>query len=135
MANAEALQDVLAWARHQEELRLAGERSEWDQSDWIKITSCGTSCCIAGRVVLTHGWEPINSGSPEGSSWLIADEHGQFAEVDDIARELLEISRDDAWCLFLAENTLADVEEIITGLLDGTFDHGTWLPRVDRVNA
>ncbi len=131
MPNREALLDALAWARHQEELRLAGERSEWDQTDWIKVTSCGTSCCIAGRVVLTNGWKPIDSGS----SGMIANEYGVFREVDDVARELLGITHEEAYYLFLAENTLADVEEIIEGLIDGTLDIDTWIPKTDRVDA
>ncbi len=125
----ERLLDLLYWAREQDARRRAGLRSEWDQTDWIKVTSCGTACCIAGRAVLLEGWKPVDGGS----SWNVVNEHGDFREVDDVARDLLGIDHNDSYSLFLADNTLEDVEEIILGILDGTFDHTTWVPHGDRV--
>lgn len=50
---------LLIWIAGERIKSLLGLSSEWNQETWCEQPVCGTKSCIAGRYMLTHGWEPI----------------------------------------------------------------------------
>jgi hypothetical protein len=57
MIDHEEIARLVDWA---EASHIAGD-GEWYQGLWGTVTDCGTSCCIAGKWALDHGWALTNA--------------------------------------------------------------------------
>jgi hypothetical protein len=85
------------------------------QSTWI----CRTGCCLAGGVVLTAGAVPLfNPANWNPDRTLTVEYEGRVRSIPDLANTLLGVSMLDAVCLFMATNTIDDLEAMY-GILDG----------------
>jgi hypothetical protein len=70
MIDHEEIARLVDWA---EASHIAGD-GEWYQGLWGTVTDCGTSCCIAGKWALDHGWSLENNAvlpwrDPQGERW------------------------------------------------------------------
>jgi len=116
MVNIELLQEVVDWAEAES---FKPDGGEWNQGHYF----CGTACCIAGKVVLMHGYEQ----TPLYSAWVVwregcpleADYQGDVS-VPHLAQELLGLSETRANELFSGGNTLDDVKRIAKDIMNET---------------
>jgi hypothetical protein len=130
--NAKRLQAVLEWVREEAEKQEAGLPSEWDQGHWFsRPAGCGTACCIAGKAALMDGWEPSFDQIFFTNTSVVRKGRTERA-AEYVAAEYLGLPPQTADALFDASNILEDVEEIITGVLDGTFNAYYWENRATR---
>lgn len=128
MADNEKLDEVLSWVREEAAKQERGEPSEWYQGQWAVKTDCGTTCCIAGHRVLVNGGRPeFHDTAWTGernirthTNWAVMPD-GERVSISGFAREDLDLTYDEAAALFYA-NDLAEVEEVIGHIQDGTFD-------------
>jgi hypothetical protein len=87
---------------------------EWDQSDWLTVTECGTAACLAGHVVLREGyrvkvapWYFDASGQYLTVPQVLVEGEWRTANVtSEIAQELLGLDDYRAGLLFASSNTL-----------------------------
>lgn len=123
MANAEKLLALKEWARGEWDKMEAGEPSEWRQAFWYTRTDCGTACCLAGKQMILEGYEPyFYTGFERLSSYVRHPETGEMVDVSMGAQRALELTLEEASALFFGGNDMKDVERIIDGLVNGTFD-------------
>lgn len=123
--NVPALRKLSEWVTNQESLT---EGREWLQSAWIVsdgqrfvadrraemasgMWSCGTAMCVAGKVALDAGWNPVWSHNIEWSSSVDVTDGNVIRQVDDVAQEILGLTWDQAAELFRGSN---DAERIRT---------------------
>ncbi len=135
--NRDSLLALKAWAREEDNKRLAGKPSEWDQSHYFNTTggswapgvkdfpTCGMACCIAGKTGLLAGYQPVFKGNESFSMTVKID--GEDRDVDEFAREYLGLTWGQANVLFDADNKISDIEKIIDRILDGDqFEDGCY---------
>lgn len=128
--------NLAVWAAGEKAKQDLGLPSEWDQSDWMKQKSCGTSCCIAGKVALDAGATPVlfdddlEEVSPEEALGLWTEDYEH--DVTDVripglphrvpireyARQVLDLNEREASRLFFGGNGLYDVIEAIRVVLE-----------------
>lgn len=119
MINAELLDQTLQ--------HIKGNQALWSQENWRTSTECGTAYCFGGWVLALSGipvmltesgqaYVPAES-APEGleNPWAKRRPH-QFP-CGAVAAHVLGLSAEQAWDLFHAENSLAELEEMVTGLM------------------
>jgi hypothetical protein len=113
--NIELLDRALEWAeRSQTRQRNPGE-PRWDQSTWlIEEPDCGTSCCIAGYIVLSDGQKPDNN-------YRLTTPDGRDVSIRMYAQELLGLSENDADYLFGGVNNLTDLRKMRDNLAEGRY--------------
>jgi hypothetical protein len=137
--DTEYLASLLAWAEDENEKRKRGERSEWDQGNWITLPAsfngllddhpgvplvslpCGTACCIAGKVALDAGGLPALVGAgtsaPHYAGSIVDMPDGTKVGVDTFAAERLGITVDQAEVLFSGSNDIEDLRLIIGAII------------------
>lgn len=108
--DVDRLDHLLAWATEEDAKKRRGEPSQWDQGIYLeRNSSCGTVCCIAGKVVLEDGvllrWS---------------------ADCGDYARKALGLSEDQASALFFPTNNLEMLRGIVAGIKQGLDDDLIW---------
>lgn len=102
--NIPLLRKVVEWVEEQEALST-GKR-QWKQMIWFERNNwCGTRCCVAGKVALLEGWEPVW----EENETARVEKDGEVQGVALVARDLLGLNSFQADRLFAARNTAADV--------------------------
>ena len=115
--NVPLLRKTLDWAYDQYQLSLRGLPSEWSQGEWIRhssAVSCGTVCCVAGKIALEAGWRSLHG---DGGSVVIQDGVIDFANA--VAADELGLTRDQAEALFSGGNTIGMLYAIAGQLTDG----------------
>lgn len=135
--NRERLIALTLWAAGEQIKQKMGLPSEWDQADWLtrsrQADSCGTVCCLAGRVVLEDGGAPAGddgqwADATEGYATGLAIVNGQTVNVEEYAQHALGLNDSQAARLFSISNDLDDVIHIVGDLLqlaNGSEDAGT----------
>jgi hypothetical protein len=124
--NRERLISLAEWAGAEDARRRLGLPSEWIQEDWLTKLSCGTACCLAGKIALEDGgipytgeedfpWEHEDDGF--GTSEVTFPGSTEPVYVPDHARRALGLSVGQADWLFDSDNDLDDVLDIIHELL------------------
>lgn len=103
MANMAELEAVLG--------DIKAHPEDHDQNTWV----CGTTACFAGRTVLRHGWLPVL----QSHTALVEDRHGRRSFVDTEARCILELTRHQAFKLFLDCCGVEDLEQTIKEIGNG----------------
>jgi hypothetical protein len=95
-------------------LTYATEHPEHHQQDtWLlRVTEptdnwCGTAGCLAGIIVLLHGWKPVFSGLGETSR--ISKNGVAISQVRDVATELARLDDANAGHLFDADYSLPEL--------------------------
>jgi len=126
--NKQRLIDLATWAAGEHAKKELGLPSEWDQGHWLKRDrdlSCGTTCCIAGKVALDdggvpdggwHSWEDTHDGDVSG---VLRFPDGQLDSASGHARRALGLTFHQADRLFDGDNGLTDVLAVIGALLNG----------------
>lgn len=101
----------------------AGLASEWDQAMWGRETTCGTTCCIAGKIVLDAGGVFVGGTQvdPNRRNFFDARMPG---EVDSVnielkAAELLGLTVQEHTVLFLGSNTYETAVAVIDAIIAG----------------
>ncbi len=114
------------------------EPEGWDQGAWIKADddldpavkafilehkvtpwNCGTTCCVAGRVALAKGARLTDntveffSENDVLDTAFVVTPNGVHVEVEDFARNALELSESQARALFNGSNSQRDIEEMV----------------------
>lgn len=114
---------LAVWAAGEQAKADLGLPSEWDQGLWLvnRTGSCGTACCIAGKVAIEDGGVPVwNSGSPsagEPSSTVRLPGRGDVL-VEEYAAEALGLDDDQADMLFSGDNDLDAILRIVGELIE-----------------
>lgn len=111
------LQTLLAWATAEDQKRRAGKPSEWDQGRWANW--CGTTCCIAGKVLLEDGATPVLSGIGGDLVFSFTLPNGSRVDPGSYGRSALGLDYDQATVLFHADNDLDDLTTIIAAIENG----------------
>lgn len=145
--NTKKLIEVAEWVGAQHARQQLGLVSEWNQGSWlmkiddlteVKVGSCGTACCVGGKVALDAGWIPesaVVSGMvvpAGGGAWMDGDTEewvvkideqgcqvGESRNVEDLAAELLGLTYNEQVVLFNGDNDFADVMTAIHRILSG----------------
>lgn len=115
--NVPLLRKTLDWAYEQYQLLLRGLPSEWDQSSWIRhssAVSCGTVCCVAGKIALEAGWV---SRQGDGGSLIARD--GVVDTASRVAARELGLAPGQAEALFSGGNTIGMLYAVAGQLTDG----------------
>lgn len=134
--DAPRLAKTLDWA-YGEHLRAeAGLFSEWHQGAWMFHSdelarrngtyeeylvaqragaTCGTACCIAGKVALDSGYRSVHG---DGGDAVIHGETEDWSGASEVAAELLGLHDWQADLLFSGGNRITDlyaIAEVLTG--------------------
>lgn len=111
--NIELLDNALAWAEMESKKPNCGN---WDQKEWAigevdaEGEFCGTSFCIAGRVLHESGYGfVVDEG---GRATLAVTPDGERVRIPEEAAALLGLTGDDAYELFFSDNDLPTLFEI-----------------------
>lgn len=88
-------------------------------NEWNLSTTCGTSCCIAGKIVLDAGYRPV---AQTGSTAWVRDMDGQAVQVQTLAQQLIGGNPDRLAALFSAGNSISDLYRIAGWLTDGEIE-------------
>lgn len=120
------LLELKGWLYGEHLKKQAGLPSEWDQAMWGRDTACGTTCCIAGKVVLEAGGVFINkitmpNGTTRYDEALMPD--GSEVSIGAKARELLKLSEQQSGMLFAGANSYEQAVAIIDAIIDGVDGH------------
>jgi len=122
--NVPLLRKTLEWAYEQHLKAERGEPSEWNQSNWILTTECGTVCCIAGKITIDAGWTPVwgfvGGGEVvrrDGISDDVSDDVSSYAS--DVATRELGLTEGQAQLLFSGANTIEDLYSLAGQFTDG----------------
>lgn len=113
--NRERLIGLAVWAAGEDAKQRLGLPSEWKQTFWLTRESCGTACCMAGKVAVDDGGIPIFD--TQGEAFRVRLPGGKTQGVSEYAREVLGLDYFDASDLFSANNQLTDVLHVINNLL------------------
>lgn len=100
----------------------AGLPSEWDQSTWGLQTSCGTSCCAAGKVVLDAGGKFVNGTVREDGSvsfYAARMSDGEEVHIENKAADLLGLTGMQASYLFAGSNGYEQMKRMIDQIIAG----------------
>ena len=81
---------------------------EFDMSEWLRISACGTTACLAGTAALLEGWKPTLEAGEWGTWAIVEDREGNARDVDDVAMEILGLTPGQ-YPVFLA----GDIDEVI----------------------
>lgn len=89
---------------------------EWRQSTWGMRTECGTSCCIAGWIVVQAGAELVFGDDAHGYGVeeaidCLPDGEDYEESIAVFARRLLGIDSEVGRELFGGSNTRADLQD------------------------
>lgn len=84
--NLAPLDDAIAWAqREYDEAHVDGEPT-WNQKFWLVQNECGTTACIAGRIVLAAGYVPDEVERHTGDVYRVRHpETGDAGDPRDVA--------------------------------------------------
>lgn len=116
MANAERIFDVLKF--------LEDNPDKHRQEDWLKKTNCGTVGCMAGWACLRNGYVEKFVGNEYGG-WSF---HGVYRDGDpdqvlsepiNVAVDVLDLARNQAWAFFDANLSLDALWERADKMTDG----------------
>lgn len=110
--NIPLLRKIVEWVEEQDALPEAVR--EWDQASWYQEHgefSCGTTMCVAGKVVIDAGWKPVDVDEDEDGTTSECTKDGQQSLIQDVAADLLGIDEDDAYSLFHLTNTAQDIRQ------------------------
>lgn len=125
--NIEVLREAVAWVKQQEE--LARDRRAWDQTIWLRADddgiivaddrvevpehACGTTMCLAGKIVWDAGYRVYEPDSDPLDTWAmfyIADGDGASVRIEDVAAEVLGVRQHETEELFYAGNGASEIE-------------------------
>jgi hypothetical protein len=106
----------------------AAHPEEHDQSEYARLTPCGTKLCLAGRALVQAGWRPVFHDQWAQTTDFEAPD-GVVRSAGAAARDLLGLTEGEADRLFLAPDleTVRAVRDLIarrigevvtTGLLE-----------------
>lgn len=117
------LLELKGWVYGEHLKQQAGLPSEWNQSNWLTGTACGTACCVAGKVALDAGAVPADwsTGRPielevdAPATTIMID--GAKREVEEFAREELGLSEAEASNLFNGYNNYQKIADVIDELV------------------
>jgi len=99
---------------------VLAHQDQWDQAYWIRETECGTSYCFAGWVAALDGYtQTVRSSDLARRKALAGNASGETVVIRDHASERLGLTDEQAYDLFSAGNTLADLKRIVDDLCDG----------------
>ncbi len=95
----------------------------WYQGAWAERHKrpdgkgwCNTTYCFAGHAVVRAGWRPVWDGDPDATR---CRKDGEVKLIEDVAREVLGLTENQAEKLFDAPNDLGDLAKIVTQIEDG----------------
>lgn len=97
---------------------------EWDQEYWARRTLCGTSYCFAGTAVVLSGlplaWRDVDADDYGVDADELAHNVIDEGEVGDsiatAARDLLELTADQADRLFYPGNSIEKLRDLVAEL-------------------
>jgi hypothetical protein len=134
--DAPRLAKTLDWALEQHWRAEAGLFSEWNQAAWMRHSddlarergmyeeylvaqragaTCGTACCIAGKVALDNGYHSVHGN---GGDAVIHRRTRARVGAAKVAAELLGLTTWQADLLFSGGNRITDlyaIAEVLTG--------------------
>lgn len=118
--NRKRLIELATWVAGEDAKRRLGLPSEWAQATWVQKRSCGTICCIAGKVALDdggrpHNWDGAHNGF-ETSRVIMPD--GEDTTVGRYATRTLGLDSEQRWQLFIGARDLDGVLRTIAKILN-----------------
>jgi len=121
--NEEKVLEVLAQIQRSERGGQDGGVKHY-QGDWVQVTECGTTACMAGWTTLLDGWVPELYRAGEhgdiGSGGWTADDCTKGKEkrdIDMLARELLGLTGAEASRLFYCSDDLSELYEHVAQIM------------------
>lgn len=121
--NRKRLIALAEWAAAQDARRRLGLPNEWIQENWLTKLSCGTACCLAGKVALDDGGKPYLH---DDERWEDTFEYdiaaqvtfgGEPVRVSEYAQGALGLTGEQRLELFEGTNDLDRVLYVIGKLL------------------
>ncbi len=111
---------LIDWA----EASAKAQDGAWDQHHWAIIRPCGTSYCIAGKVLEEEGvkfiWSRVSLNSV-GSLTVQADHEGTPKLIPLFAQEVLGLIDAEADALFKGSNSIDDLKLVAKKIRDGDY--------------
>lgn len=112
----------------------------------VPINTCGTAFCVAGDLAVQNGWTFVIANRNSAASTVVPtplvnaflrDEHEAVntRAAHDVAREILNVDRDDARSLFAGSNSIFDIWMIGYALSDGRLTLPDSLPATDTTTT
>lgn len=93
---------------------------EHEQSDWGRVTPCGTTMCFAGHAAELAGEEVAWEKNLLGYGYTYRMKDGR--DIQDRAAELLGLNKDEEYYLFInSSNTDVRNGKIVQKIIDGYF--------------
>lgn len=93
---------------------VTAHRDELDQSEWAWKTACGTTMCLGGHAVVRAGHQI------QWNVWSFAAGCVTSGRsISEVAREVLDLTEDQADRLFAAGNSLVDLWRLASEFTDG----------------
>lgn len=110
--------------RLRKSVKYATHAENWNQGAWAKkdtSTACGTSFCLAGFIATKFVGGDLVFNDLFDSMTSLVSINGEHRLIEDVAREWLGVSQDDASALFNSDNDADELnrikDEIISELL------------------
>lgn len=110
--------------------QIVDDPTAWDQESWI----CATTACYAGRVALNHGCRRLAKDDEDHNEVVtrlyngpfgldydmnVFTHQGKLVTVREFAQDTLGLTTVEADLLFCGNNKLADLQDIVKGLVNG----------------
>jgi hypothetical protein len=92
---------------------------EWDQTEWIAPTDCGTAYCVAGHAIARSDRFTFIRRRSDGASYVRDNQTGANLPIFDVAQRLLGLTWYQADRLFDSANSLDDLKHIAKGIANG----------------
>lgn len=100
---------------------------EWDQSAWF----CGTKACLAGRVCLLAGAQPLDTEPGDGFDLGMVGYQGEIFQARELAAQLAGLTEWEAYRLWRSDNTMPELYELVNTVgLDLALP--CWAPATDE---
>lgn len=118
---------------------IAAHPEDHNQRVWI----CGTTACLAGRIVLRAGWKPFTDAMDEDGAVSRVVKGDEIDFVPDVATRIIGLRAQEGAVLWNARNTLDDLQEhtfrlqadqsiyTLLSLPDDAWEHA-WTDRHER---
>lgn len=116
--NLARIDELIDWAAAEQEKADAGEPSQWNQNVWVAPITCGTVCCIFGKLALDDGVLKTINGTLRVNNRGAVDVDRSFFTY---GRDRLGLTDTEADALSDPSNDLDDLRHVRHAIAKGSY--------------
>lgn len=77
---------------------------QFSMNDWLRVSRCGTTACLAGTAALLNGWKPERPDWQGNFSAVLHPSLGVVRDVETLGRDILGLTDEQASDVFYVES-------------------------------